>query len=52
MMTVVATAVQGFEEKYVFYRNIFLYCGIAALVFWQLPSFYSSHCEFRRSSVN
>ena len=32
-MTVVATAVQGFEEKYVFYRNIFLYCGIAALVF-------------------
>lgn len=33
MMTVVATAVQGFEEKYTFYRNIFLYCGIAALVF-------------------
>ena len=33
MMTVVATAVQGFEEKYAFYRNIFLYCGIAALVF-------------------
>ena len=22
MMTVVATAVQGFEEKYAFYRNI------------------------------
>lgn len=33
MMTVVATAVQGFEERYTFYRNIFLYCGIAALVF-------------------
>lgn len=33
MMTVVATDVQGFEEKYAFYRNIFLYCGIAALVF-------------------
>ena len=33
MMTVVATAVQGFEEKYAFYRNIFLYYGIAALVF-------------------
>ena len=33
MMTVVATAVQGFEEKYAFYRNIFLYCRIAALVF-------------------
>ena len=33
MMTIVATAVQGFEEKYTFYRNIFLYCGIAALVF-------------------
>lgn len=33
MMTVVATVVQGFEEKYAFYRNIFLYCGIAALVF-------------------
>ena len=32
-MTVVATAVQGFEERYTFYRNIFLYCGIAALVF-------------------
>ena len=32
-MTVVATAVQGFEEKYAFYRNIFLYCRIAALVF-------------------
>ena len=25
MMTVVATAVQGFEEKYAFYRNIFLF---------------------------
>lgn len=33
MMTVVATAIQGFEERYTFYRNIFLYCGIAALVF-------------------
>ena len=33
MMTVVATAVQGFEERYTFYRNIFMYCGIAALVF-------------------
>ena len=33
MMTVVATAVQGFEERYTFYRNIFLYCGIVALVF-------------------
>ena len=33
MMTVVATAVQGFEERYTCYRNIFLYCGIAALVF-------------------
>ena len=32
-MTVVATAVQGFEERYTFYRNIFLYCGIVALVF-------------------
>ncbi|MFR7377204.1 MAG: hypothetical protein ACLUTZ_09545 [Oliverpabstia sp.] len=33
MMTVVSTAVQGFEERYTFYRNIFLYCGIAAQVF-------------------
>ena len=33
MMTVVATAVQGFEERYTLYRSIFLYCGIAALVF-------------------
>ena len=33
MMTVVATAVQGFEERYTVYRNIFLYCGLVALVF-------------------
>lgn len=33
MTPVIATAVQGFEEKYTLYRNIYLYCGIAALVF-------------------
>lgn len=52
MMTVVATAVQGFEEKYAFYRNILGTAELQHWFFWQLPSFYSSHCEFNRSSVN
>ncbi len=43
MMTVVATAIQGFEERYTFYRNISLSVESQLWFFWQLPSFYSSY---------
>ena len=38
MMTVVATAVQGFEERYTFYRNIFA-------VLWNRSSGFSGNCH-------